>query len=62
MPPKKLDWPTGFANVSDTKKRVDFLRRIAGLEVFFLISPASGLAKILVSCAQILFNKKPSLS
>ena len=33
MPPKKLDWPTGFANVPDTKKRIDFLRRIAGLEL-----------------------------
>jgi len=48
MPPKKLDWQKGFANVSDPKNRIDFLRRIAGLQFFFLICPTRGLVKILV--------------
>jgi hypothetical protein len=39
MPPTNLDWQTGFANTSDTKKRIDFLTRIAGLELSFFMSP-----------------------
>ena len=57
MPPKMLDWPTGFANVSDTNKRIDFLRRITGLQVFFLFLRLEGFSKSLVYCDEIFFEQ-----
>jgi len=46
----KLQWPEGFANASGANKTIEVVRRIAGLQVFFLISPISGLLRILVYC------------